>query len=193
MKAIKNIRLKDYDYKMNGYYFVTICTDYRKPYLEDKNIKEIVVAELVRLNGLNGVKIDYFVVMPNHLHFIVILEDSKYSLSDIIKRFKSKTTVFVNKIDDCSCQSCLPANATVEGSPANATVDGLTVSERDAMQAEQLRKIGNCSCRSCSAKIRLWQPNYYEHVIRNEKSLNKIYEYIRNNPDVERYNWDELD
>lgn len=40
---------------------------------------------------------------------------------------------------------------------------------------------------------RLWQPNYYEHVIRNEASLGKIREYIENNPLVEKLNWKELD
>ena len=40
---------------------------------------------------------------------------------------------------------------------------------------------------------RLWQPNYYEHVIRNEGALEKIREYIQNNPEKEKFNWDELD
>lgn len=131
----KNIRLKDYDYRKNGYYFVTICTDYKKPYLQNDNIKNIVVTELARLNQLEGITIDYHTIMPTHLHLIVILEDAKYSLFEVVKRFKSKTTVFVKKY---------------------------------ANQGWQLH--------------RLWQPNYYEHVIRNEKTLLKIREYIQNNP-----------
>jgi len=39
----------------------------------------------------------------------------------------------------------------------------------------------------------IWQPNYYEHVIRNESALNKIREYIINNPDKEEYDWGKLD
>ncbi|HAH31339.1 MAG TPA: hypothetical protein DCL44_03385, partial [Elusimicrobia bacterium] len=51
-----------------------------------------------------------------------------------------------------------------------------------AKQALQLQK-----------EERLWQPNYFEHVIRNEKALTKIREYIENNPMAEKMNWDELE
>ena len=37
---------------------------------------------------------------------------------------------------------------------------------------------------------KIWQRGYYEHVIRNEKALNKIREYIMNNPDKEKYDWE---
>ncbi|MDD5686357.1 MAG: transposase [Elusimicrobia bacterium] len=132
----KNIRLKDYDYKTEGCYFITLCTNYNKPYLENSQIKKVVVVELARLNNLRGVKLDYYTLMPNHIHLIVILQDCKYTLGEVMRKFKSKTTVFVKKY---------------------------------ANQGWQLQK-------------RLWQPNYYEHIIRNEKALAKIREYIRNNP-----------
>jgi len=157
MKFKKNIRLKNYDYSANGYYFVTICTDCRKPYFENKNIKDIVVAELARLNELSGVKIDYDIVMSDHIHLIIVLEDTKYSLFEVIRRFKSKTTVFVKKV-----------------------VAELARQDKLANQGWQLQQ-------------RLWQPNYYEHVIRNEKALDKIRRYIANNPNAEKYNWDELE
>ncbi len=144
MRAIKNIRLKAYDYASDGYYFVTIDTDYKQPFLQG-GIKNIVVAELAGLNSLSGVKIDYYVVMPNHIHMIIILEKSKYSLFEIIRKFKSKTTVFVKKHANIS---------------------------------RQLQKI--------------WQPGYYEHIIRNESALAKIREYIVNNPDVEIIKFEEF-
>ena len=40
---------------------------------------------------------------------------------------------------------------------------------------------------------RFWQPNYYEHVIRNEKTLNKIRQYIIDNPAIEQINWGEIE
>ena len=40
---------------------------------------------------------------------------------------------------------------------------------------------------------RFWQPNYYEHVIRNEKALNKIRQYVINNPLVEQFDWKEIE
>ncbi len=40
--------------------------------------------------------------------------------------------------------------------------------------------------------VKVWQPNYYEHVVRNEKVLDKIREYIQNNPEDEKIKWDEI-
>jgi REP element-mobilizing transposase RayT len=141
-KRRKVIRLKDYDYSSNGYYFVTICTDFRKPFLKNKKIKEIVVAELARLpNRFKGLKIDYYTIVSNHLHMILHLENSKYSLPKIIQAFKSLTTL--------KAKQSLPLH-------------------------------------------HLWQPNYYEHVIRTDKALNKIREYVQNNPLAERLKFEEL-
>ncbi len=126
MKGIKNIRLKNYDYKTNGYYFVTICTNYQKPYLTGR-IKNVVAQFIEQISAeINGVKVDYNVIMPTHIHIIFILEGCRLKLGEVIRRLK-------------------------------ATTSRLT-------------------------KIHLWQPNYYEHVIRGEKALKKIREYIQNNP-----------
>lgn len=58
MKNIKAIRLKDYDYSTNGYYFVTICCDYKQPHLA--RLEGIVKEAVEGLNVIKGVKIDYF-------------------------------------------------------------------------------------------------------------------------------------
>ena len=79
----KNPRLKDYDYSLNGYYFITICTINKKhlfghiidskmklnsigkqAYISLKNIPKIYVT----------IKIDKFVIMPNHIHIIIIIK-----------------------------------------------------------------------------------------------------------------------
>ena len=130
MRAVRNIRLKDYDYSSDGYYFVTICTDYRKPYLTGKN-KEVVALSIAQLpHKISGAKLDYYQIMPSHVHLILILEECQLKLSEIVRRLKAVTT----------------------------------------------RQVG----------FRLWQPNYYEHVIGDDEALAKVREYIQNNPLVER-------
>lgn len=124
MKAIKSIRLRHYDYSRDGYYFVTICTNYQRPYLSE--LRDNIRENIQNLNEIDGVEIDYFIVMPTHIHIIVILRECKLTLGEIVRRFKASSS----------------------------------------------RKAG----------FKLWQPNYYEHVIRNEKTLLKIREYIQNNP-----------
>lgn len=147
----KNIRLKEYDYKSDGYYFVTICADCRKHYFDNPHTRKIVVAELALLTKrFSGLKIDYYVIMSNHVHIIFVLENSTAPLSRIIQAFKSITT--------------LKAKQALR----------LRLGTKKAKQALPLQ-----------IKGRLWQRNYYEHVIRNEKALAKIREYVLNNPEKE--------
>ncbi len=142
-KFRKNIRLKHYDYASNGYYFVTICANFRRQYLSKLKIKQLVVAELALLEKrFSGLSIDYFVLMPNHAHIILKIEESEVCLSKIIQAFKSITTL-------------------------------------KAKQALPLQ-----------IKGKLWQPNYYEHVIRDENALKNIREYIVNNPEKDRFDFE---
>ena len=127
MGNIKRIRLPHYDYSSNGYYFVTIMANYRQPYL--KNHYDMVKRAIENLNQTQGVKVDYYVIMDNHVHLILILDECKLKLGEVVRRMKAIT--------------------------------------------------------SKEAGLNLWQPNYYEHVIRNEEALKKIREYIINNPLVE--------
>ena len=142
MKYRKNIRLRYYDYKNNGFYFVTICSSKRLSYF--KRYREIIVSQLGKIPmKFAGLDIDYVKVMPDHVHIIFILENSTKSLAQIIQWFKSSTTL---------------------------------LAKRNGFSREHF-----------------WQPNYYEHVIRNEKALTRIREYIENNPLAEKLNWSELD
>jgi REP element-mobilizing transposase RayT len=137
MKFRKNIRLKGYNYKTNGYYFITVCTYLKIPYLSEEKIKNIVVAELALLkNRFKGLKVDCYIIMPDHIHVILVLEDADVTLNQIIQAFKSITTIKVKK--DSQLQT------------------------------------------------RLWQPNYYEHVIRNQQALEKIREYVIYNPEKDK-------
>jgi REP element-mobilizing transposase RayT len=86
-----------------------------------------------------AIDLDEFVVMPNHLHGVVILgADSDLSLGDIVQRFKTLTT---SRFSHGVRQAAWPA-----------------------------------------FRGRLWQRNYYDHVIRDEGSLERLREYIRDNP-----------
>lgn len=129
MKAIKNIRLRNYNYSTNSYYFVTILTNYRRPYLV-QDLYELVNTAIQELNELEGVKVDYAVVISNHIHLILILNNCPMKLGEIVRRLKAKT--------------------------------------------------------SQKAGLKLWQPNYYEHVIRHDQALSRIRQYIINNPHVEQ-------
>lgn len=90
--------------------------------------KELLLENELRdtVNKSQGVSLDYYIVMPNHVHIIFILKDCSTHLGEIVRKFKAKVS----------------------------------------------RGLGES----------VWQWNYYEHIIRNEQALNKIREYIVNNP-----------
>ena len=87
----KNIRLKHYDYKQDGYYFVTICCSNFQPNLEKckKQAEKILYCLPERFSGL---KIDYFVLMPTHIHAIFIFEKCRVSLGEVVRTYKSLVT-----------------------------------------------------------------------------------------------------
>ncbi len=105
----RSIRLKGFDYRSPGAYVVTICTQHWRCLLgsiDDKTMHMNDAGAMVldvwnELPGqLPNVELDAFVVMPNHVHGIVVLATSGEgllemtitSLSDVVQRFKSLTT-----------------------------------------------------------------------------------------------------
>ena len=115
----KPTRLSQYDYSQNGYYFVTICTkDKQKIFgnivgqglapAETKLSRygEIAKAEIINLEKrYKNIKIDKYVLMPNHIHAIIVIENKTAgaspcpTLSDIVCAFKSITTRKCHEID----------------------------------------------------------------------------------------------
>lgn len=114
----KPTRLKEYDYSSPGAYFVTICTKNRKELLSEIIVGEglgtlpqnkltptgEVVEKSIQYinNNYNGVKIDKYVIMPNHIHLIVTLDNSGGDrtppLHKVIGQLKSYTTNKFNNI-----------------------------------------------------------------------------------------------
>lgn len=163
----KNTRLTDYDYKDDGYYFVTVVTRNRLPVLRD--YKPEAVKSMNELSGfIKGVTIDYFVVMDNHIHVIFILEDCKRPLGQIVRAMKYNVTKLV--------AAGLPSRERKANSNSPAT-------NRDKSKPH-----GNAAATDKG----IWQWNYYEHVIRNEKALKKIREYVVNNPEAEKINFEKF-
>ena len=104
----KRTRLKEYDYSTTAYYFITICVNhwtsvFGSIHSESMTLNtygKIIVKHLLSLNErFKSVEIDYYVIMPNHIHFFLILdsEENGTSISNIIGSFKSLTTVELHK------------------------------------------------------------------------------------------------
>ena len=165
----KHIRLPHYDYSQNGYYFVTIDTYMHNPIFVNAlpsvatDIKSLVEQKIKQIpEYYKGVSVDYSIVMPTHVHIILILDNANTSLPKIINAFKSWVTRDAKRI-----LSAAQGAATTMSNVAAASY--------------------------AAHDIIIWQPNYYERIIRNESALNRIREYIMNNPEKEEYDWGKLD
>ena len=103
----KNIRLKHYDYSLEGCYFITLCTKNRECLLSnirihnDKNYELVLTktGEIINMY-INKIKdiylniiIDEFIIMPNHIHMILTIKKKENnSISKVIQQFKGMVT-----------------------------------------------------------------------------------------------------
>ena len=121
MKNRRSNRLKHYDYSENGYYFVTICTYNRECFfgeiaegeMENNKIGELAEKLWLQIpEHFRGVELDEYVIMPNHIHGIVVInnvgntymrslrnERNKMLLPNVIQQYKAAVTRGINKLE----------------------------------------------------------------------------------------------
>ena len=191
-----SIRLREYDYTQPGAYFVTVVTDNRVLVLSkivDGQIQlsplgKIVEEELLQTSQIRPfVEIDAYVIMPNHVHVIFIINDDPNAA-------KEKAGVNLNSdvtSHTVAAHSCAPLQRQSSQSPAGnrgAPIQRLprSLGSMIAGRKSITTKRANLFRRTPSAP--LWQRNYYEHIIRSDQSLDAARTYILSNP----YQW-ELD
>ncbi len=101
----KGIRLQNFDYSSVSYYFLTVCS-YEKRCIfgslsRDSEIGAIVREELKEIpNRYDGVMLDHYVIMPNHIHMILVLEGETFfhpDVSHIVSCFKAGVTRKIRK------------------------------------------------------------------------------------------------
>jgi REP element-mobilizing transposase RayT len=153
----RSIRLKGYDYSQAGAYFITLCTQDRaclfgrvmNGEMRLNDAGRMVLAEWNRLpERFPQVVVDAFVVMPNHVHGILVITDPAPTVG-----------------------------ATTRVAP---TVGNIIGAFKSRVTVEYIRGVKTPGWPPFRG--RLWQRNYYEHIIRNERALNAIRQYIMENP-----------
>ena len=160
----RSIRLKGYDYSQAGAYFVTICTQDRECLFGEIVDGKMVLNDAGRMicrwyseleNKYPDIRCDEFICMPNHIHFVII-----------------------NVGADLCVRPCVETSKTGEhaGSPLRTVVQWFKTMTTN----EYIRGVKQHGWTPFSGK--LWQRNYYEHIVRNEHEMNRIREYIVNNP-----------
>ena len=99
----KNPRLKEYDYTTPNYYFITICT-WEKSCIFGTATKSNAWGSIAR-NKMESISthfvdviVDKYVVMPNHVHAILVLEGNA-NLSTVVGQYKSAVTKEIHELD----------------------------------------------------------------------------------------------
>ncbi len=163
----RSIRLPGYDYTRAGAYFITIVTHDRACLFGDvvdgdmrlNESGEIAHAEWRRTAAIRPrVVVDAFVVMPNHLHGIVILTDDG-GRRGTLQRAPTQ---------------CAPATERF-GQPTPGSIPTIV----RLFKSATTKRINDMRG---TPGLPVWQRNYYEHIIRDDESLRRIRQYIRDNP-----------
>jgi REP element-mobilizing transposase RayT len=175
---IESARWQQWDYGWNAPYFVTICTQNRQCFFGD------VVDGKMELNEIGliandcwfaipehfpYVKLANHVVMPNHVHGIVVIDKPDDGRDNDPNDYRND----IRNVETQNIASLLP-----ESSSKNK------FGPQSKNLASIIRgfKIGvTKNARSINPEF-AWQPRYHDHVIRDDKSFQRISEYIKNNP-----------
>ncbi|HEX2620974.1 MAG TPA: transposase [Phototrophicaceae bacterium] len=179
----RSIRLKAYDYSQSGAYFVTICTHQRERLFGEvadgvmqlRVFGEIVQEEWLRTPQIRPeVEIDAFVIMPNHIHGIIVITGDGRTTSNLkTKPSNQSHPVGANRrfapTPTASSQSNRP-KGTKPGSL------GAILQQFKSVVTKRINLLRDTPGAS------VWQRNYYESIIRDESTLNTVRLYIETNP-----------
>jgi putative transposase len=204
----RSLRLKDYDYSQDRMYFITISTQnhqwlfgkIREETMHLNDAGKMIEKWYWELsNKFPDIQCDEYIIMPNHIHFII----HKIDTTTIRTGIRADTVGA-----DLCVRPKVNKNSSVEQKKGEHTGSPLRKIKKNDEQIMEIEKIDESTMRSSIPKIvqwfktmttneyirrikkdgwkpfhgKLWQRNYYEHIIRNEIELKQIREYIMNNP-----------
>lgn len=179
----RSIRLKDYDYSRLGVYFLTLCLRDKKCLLGNIASGEMVLNDAGKSvqsiwNDLSKrfstITLDKHIMMPNHMHGIIICRGEPCVRPESCLNHEA-----VNKKDADNDKNLGEHKVRPYGTLSNS-LGRIVQAFKSVTTHEYIIGVKENGWPPFPGK--LWQRNYYEHIVRNEDKLNKIREYIQNNP-----------
>ena len=188
----RSIRLRNYDYSQNGLYYVTICVNKKLELFGEISENKMKLNEPGKMisdlwmelpEKYSSVFLDEYIVMPNHFHGIIGIDDSVEATDNDIN-WGRHTGLPLQRNPESGVGVDLCVNPNME----LFKINGLPRFIRWFKTQATNKYIHGVDEKEWEPFYRkLWQRNYYEYVIRNEKDLENIRRYIRFNP----INWDD--
>ena len=179
----RSIRLKGYDYSRAGLYFITLCVQNRERLFGE--IRPVGAALVASLNPT-----------PTHSQSMILNDAGRMIESEWLalkKRFANielhEYVVMTNHFHAILEIIEKDERATTRVAPTtNKTVGDMIDAFKSITTVEYIRGVNNHEWNRFEGK--LWQRNYWEHIIRDEESYERIAAYIAQNPD--KWNEDNL-
>ena len=165
----KSIRLKNYDYSQAGLYFITICTENRLHLFGEIVDDEMVLNDAGLMidkiwneipNDFSNIKLHEFTIMPNHIHGIIEITVG----APLVGAQNSAN----NKNKPGQPQGIAPTVGDIIGAFKSLTTN------------QYIKMVKRNVLLPFDKKI--WQRNYWEHIIRNDNEYQRIAQYIIDNP-----------
>jgi putative transposase len=180
----RSIRLPKYDYGSAGVYFVTLCTHQRELLFEDPVLQRVAETLWQRIpRHFPHVRLDEWVVMPNHLHGLVVITDDPRG-GEASQAGDSGAEAApageIGSVSEMASGDASPLPRRPCGVAAGSL--GAIVGNFKSVAARRINRLRH------TPGMPVWQRNYYEHIVRNERALKAIRQYIVDNPD--RWMWD---
>jgi len=187
---IEATRLKNWDYSTPGWYFITIVCHNFTFYFDNPQVKEIVNGYWSKIpEHFAGVRLGEYIVMPNHMHGVIEVLDSR-DVPVETRHGASPTTGVDIPTFETRTSASLQYNDLTKRTldPAKINDFYVALSEKsNQIIPNIIRSFKSAVTKNCHENHLelVWQPRFYDHIVRSEASLTLIENYIRDNPE----NW----
>ncbi|MDQ2179922.1 transposase [Marinifilum sp. D714] len=174
MRARKNIRLRNYDYRSQGWYFITICTQNREHDFGDIREGKMELSPIGKQANVfleeipehfTQVELGEFVVMPNHIHILIGIGVG------------TRDIVSANNLNNMSGN-----NIDMPDNKEQIEQFGGSLSGSISTIIGQFKSTLSRWCNKNGYAWFAWQSRFHDHVVRDQKDYDRIQEYIINNP-----------
>jgi putative transposase len=175
-------RLKRLDRLFTRYplYFVTACTEDRKPILANAKVHENF-RKFCETGLTRGVFVGKYVLMPDHLHLFVAFGE-EYEAALVEARSRRSQT---GATEDEACSNCQSQTDATEGGAVAAVCDRRPANLRLSLLSEWMKSLKNAlskTFRGQNIPAPHWQKGFFDHVMRSEESYSEKWLYVAENP-----------
>jgi putative transposase len=192
----RSIRLKDFDYSSPGAYFVTICTNLRRQNwlgaidrdgLKSNIVGAMVEQELTKLpQRFEHLEIDAFIIMPDHVHVIFVLGESRKD--NVVRQGEHKVHPYIEMSNTRRGEARLHPQQPTDKASLIQSPKG-TEPNSIGRIVQTFKSITTNIIIKCVRDLgwtpfekRFWELNYFERIIRNDTELEQKRNYILENP-----------